>query len=101
MKKTSTGMTAAVALGLTLGSVGAGAMKPAWAKDSKGVEKCAGVVKKGKNDCGTKKHGCGGMAKADNMADEWVYMPSGLCDKVGGTVLQAKAKPKAKMKMKK
>ena len=29
-------------------------------------EKCAGVAKAGKNDCGTAKHACAGEAKTDN-----------------------------------
>lgn len=51
-------------------------------------EKCYGVVKAGKNDCGNKSgtHSCAGQAKKDGSSDEWVYVPEGLCDKlVGGT----------------
>ena len=57
-------------------------------------EKCAGVAKMGKNDCGALdgSHGCASQAKTDNSASEWVYVPEGTCDKlVGGTV--AKVKP--------
>lgn len=35
-----------------------------------------------------KKHDCGGKAKADNLSDEWVYTPTGVCDKIGGKVLK-------------
>jgi uncharacterized membrane protein len=51
-------------------------------------EKCAGVSKAGKNDCGALdgSHECGGMASKDNDPNEWVYVPKGTCEKLGGTV---------------
>jgi len=57
-------------------------------------EKCAGIAKQGKNDCGSLdgKHNCAGMAKKSNDPQEWVYVPQGTCAKiVGGRV--AKVKP--------
>lgn len=57
-------------------------------KKNDGMEKCYGIVKAGKNDCASKanKHSCATMAKADKDPNEWVKMPSGLCEKlVGGT----------------
>lgn len=56
-------------------------------------EKCAGVAKQGMNDCGALDgtHGCASMAAADNDPNEWVYVPQGTCEKIGGTV--AKIKP--------
>ncbi|MDH5447225.1 MAG: DUF2282 domain-containing protein [Gammaproteobacteria bacterium] len=57
-------------------------------------EKCAGIAKKGKNDCGSLdgKHKCSGMASMHNDPKEWVYVPKGTCAKiVGGKV--AKIKP--------
>lgn len=71
--------------------MGAGATlaAPDWAKGMDSVERCAGVAKKGKNDCGTKKHDCAGMAKKDNIAEEWVYTPPGVCEKIGGKVLES------------
>ena len=52
-----------------------------------GFEKCAGVAKAGKNDCGANGHSCAGQAATDGDANEWVYVPEGTCDKlVGGTV---------------
>ena len=57
-------------------------------------EKCAGIAKAGKNDCGSLdgKHGCAGHAKVDNDPNEWVYVPGGTCEKItGGSV--AKVKP--------
>jgi uncharacterized membrane protein len=54
------------------------------------MEKCAGIAKAGKNDCGTSKHSCAGQAKTDG-GEEWVYVPKGTCEKiVGGTVVASK-----------
>jgi len=56
-------------------------------------EKCAGVSKQGKNDCGAKdgSHECAGQAKMDNMDSEWVYLPKGTCEKItGGVVVGSK-----------
>lgn len=55
----------------------------------KGFEKCAGIVKAGKNDCGANGHSCAGQAKTDNDANEWIALPKGTCDKIaGGKVVQ-------------
>jgi uncharacterized membrane protein len=53
-----------------------------------GFEKCYGASKAGKNDCGAKdgSHSCAGQAKTDGDANEWVYVPEGLCDKLVGGV---------------
>lgn len=52
------------------------------------MEKCMGVVKAGKNDCGTSKHACAGMATVDGDAEEWVYVPKGACEKIAGGVVK-------------
>lgn len=50
-------------------------------------EKCAGITKAGKNDCGTSKSSCAGTAKVDRDPEAWVYVPKGTCEKIaGGTV---------------
>jgi uncharacterized membrane protein len=50
-----------------------------------GTEKCYGVAKAGKNDCGTAKHACAGQgAKTDNDPGEWKYVAKGTCEKMGG-----------------
>jgi uncharacterized membrane protein len=59
-------------------------------------EKCFGVAKAGQNDCGSSKHSCAGMAKADNDPNDFKYVPKGSCEKMGGT-----AKPGGAMEMKK
>ena len=50
-------------------------------------ERCYGVVRAGKNDCGTATHACAGRAMQDAQREEWLMLPNGTCDKiVGGTV---------------
>lgn len=79
-------ITGAMAIGLVTVSSVALAGKP-------GMEKCMGISKTGKNDCGTSQHACAGMAKVDNDAEEWLYLPEGTCEKIpGGTVKAAKKK---------
>ena len=78
----STAIAGAVALGMTAVSPSALAGKP-------GFEKCQGVVKAGMNDCGTSVHSCAGQAKADNMAEEWIYIPEGTCEKIAGGKVKA------------
>jgi len=82
----------AVAGLLAMGVVASGGQAPAAAGDS---EKCAGIAKAGKNDCGTSKSSCAGTAKVDRDPEAWVYVPKGTCDKIaGGTVTtSAHAKP--------
>jgi len=56
-----------------------------------GMEKCAGVVKAGKNDCGTSKSSCAGTSTKDNDAEAWIYVPTGTCGKItGGKVTAGK-----------
>ncbi|MBV1910826.1 MAG: DUF2282 domain-containing protein [Kangiellaceae bacterium] len=82
---TSLAIAGLIAAGLSLPSNDVQAAK-------KGFEKCYGVAKKGKNDCGTSKHSCAGMATIDADAEEWVYVPEGTCEKiVGGSITKPKA----------
>ncbi|MCB1929350.1 MAG: DUF2282 domain-containing protein [Rhodocyclaceae bacterium] len=54
-------------------------------------EKCAGVVKAGKNDCGTSTNACAGQVNADKDAEAWIYVPKGLCERIaGGQVVDGK-----------
>lgn len=58
-----------------------------------GKERCAGIVKKGMNNCSANSHSCAGQAAKDGDPNEWIYLNKGLCDKiVGGKVLKAAAK---------
>ena len=74
----------AVAGLIALGLVASGGQALAAAGDS---EKCAGIAKAGKNDCGTSKSSCAGTAKTDRDPEAWVFVPKGTCAKIaGGTV---------------
>jgi uncharacterized membrane protein len=53
-------------------------------KQQAGTEKCYGVAKAGQNDCGTAKHACAAMSKADNDPIEWKYVAKGTCEQMGG-----------------
>ncbi len=82
MKKTHKFLTAAtvVALGLAANTDTAEAGK---------MEKCYGIVKAGKNDCGASdgSHSCAGYAKKDADPTEWILLPEGTCGRiVGGEV---------------
>lgn len=82
----------AVISAAVLGLSATGALAHLEPKEGDGTEKCYGVVKAGKNDCASKagKHGCSGMAKTDADPNEWVKVPSGLCEKlVGGSLAEA------------
>ena len=53
------------------------------------TEKCSGIVKAGKNDCGTSKSSCAATVKMDRDAEAWVLVPKGTCDKIAGGSLTA------------
>jgi uncharacterized membrane protein len=77
MTKTHSLIIAAVGSLIALGA--AEAMGP-----KEGMEKCYGVVKAGKNDCGANAHGCAGMAKVDGDPNEWLSLPKGTCERIVG-----------------
>lgn len=90
MKQTDLVIRSAIASLLAVGLAAVGSS--ALAKDDKAnMEKCAGIAKAGKNDCGTSKHACAGQAKADG-GEEWVYVPKGACEKIVGGMLVATKK---------
>ena len=45
-------------------------------------ERCYGVVRAGKNDCGTAKHACAGQAGKDADEEEWLMLPAGTCARI-------------------
>ena len=49
-------------------------------------EKCFGVAKAGKNDCGSSdgRHSCAGQSVNDADPTEWLYLPKGTCEKIVG-----------------
>ena len=74
MSKISTTTAAAViALGLASAPVTASIVEK---------EKCYGIAKAGKNDCGTDLHACAGFATVDSDPVEWIMVPKGLCTKI-------------------
>ena len=87
-------MTKKTALSALLGAVTLAALvAPVHAEHAKpATERCYGVAKAGKNDCGTATHGCANQAAKDNMQAEWVKVPAGLCAKLAGGTTTAPAK---------
>ncbi|MDP2870438.1 DUF2282 domain-containing protein [Methyloversatilis sp.] len=77
----SAALSAALASVFALGIVASPVVAAA-----EGKEKCYGVAKKGANDCASANgsHSCAGQAKADNDPNEWVFVASGTCEKMGG-----------------
>jgi len=89
MDKRTLGLLGFTSAALVAASVSAAT--PKWAAKGSTIEKCAGVAAKGKNDCGANDHSCAGHAKADNDPNEWVYLPAGVCEKLGkGRVVTSK-----------
>ncbi len=54
-------------------------------------EKCYGIVKAGKNDCGTAKSACSATVKKDGDPSAYIYLPKGLCEKIVGGKLEAQS----------
>ena len=81
------GLAGLIAMSLSLATQNAFA-----AKDD--TEKCAGVVKAGKNDCGTSKSACAGTSKVDNDPEAWILVPKGTCERIAGGVLANKPENK-------
>ena len=74
----------AIAGVVALGLSSAGSLALAAKGDT---EKCAGIVKAGKNDCGTSKSACAGTSTVDRDAEAWIAVPAGTCSRIaGGTV---------------
>lgn len=79
MDKKTMFMTAASVM--ALGLVTTVATTDAHAED---MEKCYGVVKAGKNACGSAdgSHSCAGKATKDGDPNEWIALPKGTCEKL-------------------
>ena len=77
-----------------LGLIGAGIATIAPLASAADTEKCAGIVKGGKNDCGTSKNACAGQVTADNHPEAWITVPKGTCAKITGGRLQTSADAK-------
>jgi uncharacterized membrane protein len=72
-------------------SLGLGGVAQDASAAKAGFEKCTGIAKAGMNDCGTSVHACAGQSKADNDAEEWVYVPTGTCNKIAGGAVKESA----------
>ena len=85
-----------LATGLVALALGAAGNAHAVPDSPESWEKCAGIAKKGQNDCGSLdgSHGCGGKAKTDGDPNEWVYVPAGTCEKIVGGKVVGKAPAK-------
>jgi uncharacterized membrane protein len=54
------------------------------------MEKCYGIAKAGMNDCNA--HACcAASAKKNNQSDTFLFVPQGMCNKIVGGRLTAKA----------
>lgn len=70
-----------------LGLIALGTTQATLAADTvSSKEKCYGVAKAGQNDCAnaTGTHACSGLSKADNDPQDWKYVATGTCTKLGG-----------------
>ncbi|MGY2492190.1 BufA1 family periplasmic bufferin-type metallophore [Cupriavidus sp. CP313] len=54
-------------------------------------ERCFGVARAGRNDCGTALHACAGRARHDAASDEWLMLPAGTCARIAGGSLKSAA----------
>ena len=90
-------VTAAVAGLFALGAVSGTALAQDMKKDQ---EKCWGVSKAGKNDCGSDKtaHSCAGQSKTDYNPNDFKVVKAGTCVQMGGSLTQGEAGKLAKMK---
>ena len=88
MSNSNTLLAATVASLITLGLSSTAHAVPSQPES---WEKCAGIAKAGKNDCGALdgSHGCAGQSTKDNLDNEWVYVPQGSCEKITGGIVAA------------
>lgn len=87
MKQNKTNKNTGITLGAALAtSVLASALITAvpTVAHAKSTERCADVVKGGKNTCAVKSLGieCQGNATEDNMVGAWVKVPTGTCGNI-------------------
>jgi len=80
----TTAIAATVSSLLALGASAQTADKPE-------MEKCYGVAKAGKNDCGANGHSCAAQAKVDRDPNEWLLVPKGTCERLSGGSLKPKS----------
>jgi uncharacterized membrane protein len=88
MKHTKTIVQGALLGLLTMGLTGG-----AGAADK---EKCAGVIKAGKNDCATSMNACHSHVNQDSHPEAWIYVPKGTCEKIAGAHITNQRDPDEK-----
>jgi uncharacterized membrane protein len=73
----TTAVTSLLALGITTSAISANAANE---------EKCWGVAKAGQNACNSNKskHSCAGHSKVNNDPNDFIPLPKGSCEKIGG-----------------
>ena len=93
MKKSNLYLSAAVMSAFALSGCDMGKKADGDAAKSD-MEKCYGIAKAHKNDCGASEAGtsCQGTSKVDGNPNAWVYVgPKGVCEKiVGGSLTHGK-----------
>jgi uncharacterized membrane protein len=60
------------------------------AKPGYDSEKCFGIAASGQNDCQTATNSCAGTVTQPMEGDAWIYVPSGVCQKISGGSLEPK-----------
>ena len=93
MRKSDRILCSAIAGLFAAGTLTFAATAGADDKDHTKDEKCAGVIKAGKNDCATSKNQCHGHVTADRDPEGWIYVPKGICDRIAGAHLSAAIDP--------
>ena len=84
-----TKLTRKIELAMLTAFVAGVGVQGALAADEAQLEKCAGIVKAGQNDCATSKNACQGQVKVDRDPEAWIYLPAGTCERIiGGRILE-------------
>ena len=86
MKKSNLYLSAAVMSAFALTSCDTGQKTGGDTAAQTDNEKCYGVAKAGKNQCGAKEAGtsCEGSSTVDADPNAWVYLPKGMCERIVG-----------------
>lgn len=91
MKNINTKVVVATALtGVLAVGIAAAANNQKALAEKEGMEKCAGIVKAGMNDCKANDHDCAGSSKVSGDPNEWLYVTQGTCEKIVGAKLLSK-----------
>lgn len=85
--KRRTGTAFAIAAGM-LFALGAGSAAGESSRSlPDGYEPCFGVAKAGRNDCRSGRHVCSGRQRIDRDPASFIWLPTGLCEKIAGSSL--------------